>query len=92
MHEGLENAMMLLLSYFFIISGWINYFKSIKINPHTHTKPSANFCYVLSCYEEFEAIAIRIIKRLHQNAIIQIASSVWKMGSKDIRDVLKIAM
>jgi hypothetical protein len=42
-------------------------------------------------YEEFEAISVRIIKRLPQNAVIQIASSVWKTGSKDIRDVLKIA-
>ena len=42
-------------------------------------------------YEEFEAISVRIIKKLPQNAIIHIASSVWKSGSKDIRDVLKIA-
>jgi MoxR-like ATPase len=42
-------------------------------------------------YEEFEAIAVRIIKKLPQNAVIQIASSIWKMGSRDIRDVLKIA-
>jgi hypothetical protein len=28
---------------------------------------------------------------LPQNAVIQIASSVWKTGSRDIRDVLKIA-
>jgi replication-associated recombination protein RarA len=42
-------------------------------------------------YEELEAIAIRIIKKLNQNAIIQIASSIWKAGSRDIRDVLKIA-
>jgi MoxR-like ATPase len=42
-------------------------------------------------YEEFETMSIRIIKKLPQNAIIQIASSVWKTGSKDIRDVLKIA-
>ncbi|MFL6382427.1 MAG: AAA family ATPase [Nitrososphaeraceae archaeon] len=42
-------------------------------------------------YEEFEGIALRLIKRLHPNAVIQIASSVWKTGSKDIRDVLKIA-
>jgi MoxR-like ATPase len=42
-------------------------------------------------YEEFEAILLRIIKKLPQNTIIQIASSVWKTGSKDIRDVLKIA-
>jgi len=42
-------------------------------------------------YEEFEAISIRIIKKLPQNVVIQIASSVWKTGSKDIRDVLKIA-
>jgi replication-associated recombination protein RarA len=42
-------------------------------------------------YEEFEGIALRIIKKLHPNAVIQIASSVWKTGSKDIRDVLKIA-
>ena len=42
-------------------------------------------------YEEFKTIAIKIVKKLHQNAVIQIASSVWKAGSKDIRDVLKIA-
>jgi holliday junction DNA helicase RuvB len=42
-------------------------------------------------YEEFEGIALRIIKKLHPNAVIQIASSVWKIGSRDIRDVLKIA-
>src|SRR5918911_453496 len=41
-------------------------------------------------YEEFEAISLRIIKKLPQNATIQIASSVWRTGSKDIRDVLKI--
>jgi MoxR-like ATPase len=40
-------------------------------------------------YEEFEAIAVRIIRKLPQNAVIQIASSVWKSGSRDIRDVLK---
>jgi len=42
-------------------------------------------------YEEFEGIALRITKKLHPNAVIQIASSVWKTGSRDIRDVLKIA-
>jgi replication-associated recombination protein RarA len=42
-------------------------------------------------YEEFEAISFRIIKKLPQNTIMQIASSVWKTGSRDIRDVLKIA-
>ena len=42
-------------------------------------------------YEEFEGIALRIIKKLHPNAVIQIASSVCKTGSRDIRDVLKIA-
>ncbi|MFL6461414.1 MAG: AAA family ATPase [Nitrososphaeraceae archaeon] len=42
-------------------------------------------------YEEFEAISIRIIKKLPQNVVIQIASSVWKTGSKYIRDVLKTA-
>jgi len=42
-------------------------------------------------YPEFEAISVRIIKKLPQNTVIQIASSVWKTGSKDIRDVLKIA-
>jgi hypothetical protein len=34
---------------------------------------------------------VRLIKKLHANAVIQIASSVWKTGSRDIRDVLKIA-
>jgi hypothetical protein len=42
-------------------------------------------------YEEFEAISVRIIKRLPQNAVIQITSSVWKTGSRDIRDILKVA-
>jgi MoxR-like ATPase len=42
-------------------------------------------------YEEFEAISVRIIKKLPENAVIQIASSVWKTGSRDIRDVVKIA-
>src|SRR5919202_6831912 len=41
-------------------------------------------------YEGFEAISLRIIKKLNHNAVIQIASSVWKTGSRDIRDVLKI--
>jgi MoxR-like ATPase len=41
--------------------------------------------------EEFEGIALRIVKKLPQNTVIQIASSVWKSGSRDIRDVLKIA-
>jgi MoxR-like ATPase len=42
-------------------------------------------------YPEFEAISVRIIKKLPQNTVVQIASSVWKTGSRDIRDVLKIA-
>jgi MoxR-like ATPase len=42
-------------------------------------------------YEEFKEISVRIINKLPQNTIIQIASSVWKTGSRDIRDVLKIA-
>jgi MoxR-like ATPase len=42
-------------------------------------------------YEEFEAISVRLIKKLPQNNVIQIASSFWKAGSRDIRDVLKIA-
>jgi hypothetical protein len=29
-------------------------------------------------YEEFEGIALRIIKELHPNTVIQVASSVWK--------------
>jgi MoxR-like ATPase len=37
-------------------------------------------------YEEFEAII-----KLPQNTVIQLASSMWKLGSRDIRDVLKIA-
>jgi MoxR-like ATPase len=42
-------------------------------------------------YEEFEAISVRIIKKLPQNTVVQIASTIWKTGSRDIRDVLKIA-
>jgi hypothetical protein len=41
--------------------------------------------------EEFEGIALRLINKLHPNIVIQVASSVWKTGSRDIRDVLKIA-
>jgi hypothetical protein len=42
-------------------------------------------------YEEFEGIALRLIMKLHPNAVIQTASSGWKTGSRDTRDVLKIA-
>jgi MoxR-like ATPase len=42
-------------------------------------------------YPEFEYISTRIVSKLPRNTVIQIASSVWKSGSKDIRDVLKIA-
>jgi holliday junction DNA helicase RuvB len=42
-------------------------------------------------YPEFEGISLRIVNKLPQNTVIQIASSVWKAGSRDIRDVLKIA-
>ena len=42
-------------------------------------------------YPEFEAISVRLITKLPPNVVIQIASSVWKTGSRDIRDVLKIA-
>jgi hypothetical protein len=41
--------------------------------------------------DEFEGIALRLIKKLHPNIVIQIASSVWKTDSRDIRDALKIA-
>jgi hypothetical protein len=41
-------------------------------------------------YEKFEGISAGIIKKIPPNVVIQIASSVWKTGSKDIRDVLKI--
>src|SRR5918911_1231224 len=40
---------------------------------------------------EFEGIATRIVNKLPRSTTIQIASSVWKAGSRDIRDVLKIA-
>jgi MoxR-like ATPase len=42
-------------------------------------------------YPEFEYISTRIVSKLPQSTAIQIASSVWKSGSTDIRDVLKIA-
>jgi MoxR-like ATPase len=42
-------------------------------------------------YPEFEGISTRIVNKLPQNTIVQIASTVWKTGSRDIRDVLKIA-
>ncbi|MFL6378471.1 MAG: hypothetical protein ACJ72R_13555 [Nitrososphaeraceae archaeon] len=40
---------------------------------------------------EFETISVRLIKKLHQNAVIQIASSVSKTCGRDIKDVIKIA-
>ncbi|MFL6328737.1 MAG: AAA family ATPase [Nitrososphaeraceae archaeon] len=36
-------------------------------------------------YEESEGIALRLIKKLHPTVVIQIGSSVWKTGSRDIR-------
>jgi MoxR-like ATPase len=42
-------------------------------------------------YPEFEDISTRIVNKLPRSTVIQIASSVWKVGSRDIRDVLKIA-
>jgi hypothetical protein len=30
-------------------------------------------------YEEFEAISVRTIKKLPQNVVVQISSSVWKV-------------
>jgi hypothetical protein len=46
----------------------------------------------LNILTKIEAISFRIVKKLPRNTIMQIASSaVWKAGSKDIRDILKIA-
>jgi Holliday junction DNA helicase RuvB len=42
-------------------------------------------------YDQFEGIALKIVKKLDPTVVIHIASSVWKSGSRDIRDVLKIA-
>jgi hypothetical protein len=42
-------------------------------------------------YAEFEDISTRIVNKLPRSTTIRIASSVWKTGSRDIRDVLKIA-
>ena len=42
-------------------------------------------------YPEFEGISTRIVNKLPQNTLIHIASSVRNAGSRDIRDVLKIA-
>jgi MoxR-like ATPase len=41
-------------------------------------------------YPEFEAISVRMINKLPQNTIIRITSSVWKTGSRDIRDVARL--
>jgi ATP-dependent Lon protease len=41
-------------------------------------------------YPEFEGISTRFNK-LPRSTVIQIASSVWKTGSRDIRYILKIA-
>src|ERR687884_1915335 len=36
-------------------------------------------------YDEFEAISVRIIKKLPRNVVTHITYSVWKTGSRDIR-------
>jgi hypothetical protein len=58
------------------------------------SKPSLSRFIVLEIpeytYLELEAISVRLIRK-YLSTIIQIASLVWKTGSKDIRDVLKIA-
>ncbi|HJT48595.1 MAG TPA: hypothetical protein VJ729_10485 [Nitrososphaeraceae archaeon] len=41
--------------------------------------------------QKFEDISTRIVNKLPQNTVIQIDSSVWKAGSMDIRNALKIA-
>jgi hypothetical protein len=65
-------------------------FTTTKVR-NTQTVKANMVIFATSTYEEFEAISVRVIKKLPQNTIAQIASSVWKTGSKDIRDVLKIA-
>ena len=40
-YDGFENALILILMYFVIITGWIGYFKSINKKPHTETKIGA---------------------------------------------------
>ena len=35
-------------------------------------------------YPEFEDISTRMVNKLSQNTVIQIASSVWRTGSRDI--------
>ncbi|MGB7952647.1 MAG: hypothetical protein WCF23_01595, partial [Candidatus Nitrosopolaris sp.] len=37
-YDGFENAFMLILVYFFIVTSWIGYFRSIIKKPHTETK------------------------------------------------------
>jgi hypothetical protein len=41
--------------------------------------------------KNLRGIALKIVKKVHPNMVIQVASSVWKPGSRDVRDVLKIA-
>ena len=40
-------------------------------------------------YEQFEGAAVRIVKKLYPNVAIQIASSMWKSGSRGIREVMQ---
>ena len=37
-YDGIENALTLILAYFFILTSWVGYFRSITLNPHTDTK------------------------------------------------------
>jgi len=37
-------------------------------------------------YPEFEYISTRIVNKLPRSTVIQIASSVWKLGSRDKRE------
>ena len=49
------------------------------------------FLYNFAIIVTMPAACLASIKKLPQSTIIQIVSSVWKLGSRDIRDVLKIA-
>jgi hypothetical protein len=40
-YDGIENALLLIFVYFFIVTSWVVYFKAITMDPHTETKVGA---------------------------------------------------
>jgi hypothetical protein len=74
--DGAENAFMLLLAYFFILSGWINYYKAITITPHKEEEQgnetrlgTARFCVDLLIIFLYNNLVTLIPNKIHHASI-----------------------